>query len=96
MAIALVERHVAEQDLLGDALADEVAEIRLAASVALGQVGTAEPMAMVKTVTPYLESPDSSLRLLAVRTLGGMPVTSIESHLLLALKDFYLKWLENN
>jgi len=72
---------------LGDALADEIAEIREAASDALCRIGREEPAAMIKTVTPYLESPDPDMRLLAVRTLGGMPADRIEHYLLLALKD---------
>ena len=78
---------VAAITLLGDALADEVAEIREAASEALCQIGSQEPQARMRTVPPYLESPESDLRLLAVRTLGGMPTGEVEKYLLLALKD---------
>lgn len=73
--------------LLGDALEDEIAELRDAASDSLCLIGKKEPRAVVKTVAPYLESPESELRLIAVRTLGGMPADSVESFLLLALKD---------
>jgi HEAT repeat protein len=72
---------------IGDALADEIEEIRDAASMALCEIGKVELTAMVKTVSPYLESPQAELRLLAVKTLGGMPTDRVESHLLLALKD---------
>lgn len=78
---------VEAMSLLGDTLTDEIAEIREAASDALCLIGRAEPTAMMKTVSPYLESTDSALRLLAVRTLGSLPVELVENHLLLALKD---------
>lgn len=72
---------------LGDVLADEISELRNAAADALCQIGRVEPDAMIKTVAPYLESPDSDLRLLAVRTIGKISTTVVEKHLLLALKD---------
>lgn len=72
---------------LSDALADEIPEIREAASDALCLIGRAEPEAIIKTVTPYLESPEIVLRILAVRTLGALPPEAVESYLLLALKD---------
>ncbi len=74
-------------DVLGDGLADDISEIREAASLALGRVGEQEPRAVVKTVTPYLESSDAELRLLAVKTLGGLPTAQVENYLLQALKD---------
>lgn len=86
MALGKICSHAAITQL-GDTLADEIPEIRQAASDALCRIGCEQPAAMVKTVTPYLESPDADLRLLAVRTLGGMPADSVESYLLLALKD---------
>ncbi len=78
---------VAATALLSDLLADEISEIRVAASEALCLIGRENPPAMIKTVTPYLESSDAALRLLAVKTLGALPVDSVESYLLLALKD---------
>ncbi|WP_303722614.1 HEAT repeat domain-containing protein [Malonomonas rubra] len=73
--------------LLGDALEDDIAELRDAASDALRLIGRKVPREVVQTISPYLESPESELRLLAVRTLGNMPVGNVESFLLLALKD---------
>lgn len=81
--IAVVEATA----LLSDALADDVPEIREAASEALCQIGRREPTMIIKTVAPYLEASDVSLRLLAVRTLGALPTESVENFLLLALKD---------
>ena len=72
---------------IGDLLNDEIPDVREAASVALCQIGAVDPAGVVKTVSPYLEAADTGLRLLAVRTLGGLTIESVEYHLLLALKD---------
>lgn len=72
---------------LGDRFSDEVPDIREAASEALCRLGCVDPKGMIRTVSPYLESPTADLRLLAVRTLGGLSTDLVENYLLLALKD---------
>jgi HEAT repeat protein len=73
--------------LLSDALTDEIPEICAAASEALSLIGADEPAPIIKAVSPYLESSDLTLRLLAVRTLGALSTDKVESCLLAAIKD---------
>lgn len=72
---------------IGDLLADGDSDVCKAASDALSLIGQAEPSAVIKTVSPYLEAAAAELRLLAVRTLGGLTTDAVEKYLLLALKD---------
>ena len=72
---------------LGDCFLDPVAEVRGAASDSLKKLGAKAPDPVAATLIPYLESDDVDLRLLAVRTLGSLPLEKIEDTLLLSLKD---------
>ena len=72
---------------IGDLLADADVDVCKAASGALSRIGNDEPAAVIKTVAPYLEAAAAELRLLAVRTLGGLTTEAVENYLLQALKD---------
>ncbi|SHI71934.1 HEAT repeat [Malonomonas rubra DSM 5091] len=72
---------------IGDLLEDDVAEVREAASAALALIGRLDATGIIKTVSPFLEATTPKMRLLAVKTLGGLPPKSTDQQLLLALKD---------
>ena len=74
-------------DALGRALTDEIPDICQAASEALRQLGQVDAIAVIKAITPSFESGQASLRLLAVRTLGGLNPKEVEDYLLQAIKD---------
>jgi len=73
--------------LLGDRLLDPVDEIRSVAAESLRMLGFQAPQEVAQTLTPYLESNEAEVRLLAVRTLGSLPSEKVAEPLLLALKD---------
>ncbi|NOQ52169.1 MAG: hypothetical protein GQ578_08160 [Desulfuromonadaceae bacterium] len=73
---------------LGDALADPIPEIREVVTESLRQIGRRDGDAMLKTILPYLDSPDAALRVLAVKSLGALSSnSSVEGYLLQACKD---------
>ncbi len=73
--------------LLGERLGDDISDIREAASEALRQLGRIDASAVIVSVTPSFDSEQAALRLLAVRTLGGLDSPEAEDYLLQAIKD---------
>lgn len=74
-------------ELLGAKLNDEVSDIRQAAAQALRQLADVDALAVIRAITPWLNAAQADLRLLAVRTLGGLDSQDVEVYLLQAIKD---------
>lgn len=72
---------------LSELLQDEIPDIRAAASAALQKIGTTAADEVIRAVAPCLESDQTGLRLLAVRTLRAMPFDQVEDYLVRGLKD---------